>query len=209
MKNIIITSCFTFALAGASHAQEVTPFTFNIGGGFTQTIGNTGRNLDNGWNLQGGVGYNFNSHIGAMVQTDFNSMGINNNVLNNIGVPGGDVRIFSATLDPIVHLNPHGHIDFYIIGGGGLYHRYQEFTAPTVETVTGFDPFLGFYNAGVPATQILASSSVNKPGANIGAGVAFGSKWRAKLYAEARYNHIFMSNGQRTDYVPVTFGVRW
>ena len=209
MKTFIRSSFFLLVLAGSLCAQETQHFTFNIGGGFTQTVGNTGRNLDNGWNVGAGVGYNFNPYIGAMIQTDFNSLGINSTTLNNIGFPGGDVHVFSATLDPIVHLNPHGHLDFYIIGGGGLYHRYQEFTAPSIATVTGFDPFFGFYSADVPSTQILASSSVNKPGANIGAGIAFGTRWHAKLYAEARYHHIFMSNGQRMDYVPVTFGIRW
>jgi len=209
MKTIITASFFVILSSHLANAQEVPRFTANFGGGFTQGVGNTGRHLDNGWNIQGGVGYNFSSYVGAMVQTEFNSLGINSTTLNNAGFPGGDVHVFSATLDPIVHLVPRSHIDLYIIGGGGLYHRYQEFTAPSVSTITGFDPFFGFYSAAVPSTQVLASYSVNKPGANIGAGVAFGTKWRAKLYAEARYHHIFMSNGQRMDYVPVTFGVRW
>jgi hypothetical protein len=209
MKTIFTTSCFAFFLAGALSAQETRHLAFDIGGGFTQTVGNTGRNLDNGWNIGGGVGWNFSPYVGAMVQTNFNSMGINSTTLNNVGFPGGDVHVFSATIDPIVHLHPRGHFDVYIVGGGGLYHVYQEFTAPSIATVTGFNPFLGFYTAGVPTTEVLASNSVNKPGANIGAGVAMGTKWRAKVYAEARYNHVFLSNGQRMDYVPVTFGVRW
>lgn len=81
--------------------------------------------------------------------------------------------------------------------------------APSVSTVTAVDPFFGFYSADIPTTQVLSSYAVNKPGANIGAGVAFGTRWHAKLYAEARYHHMFMSNGQRMDYVPVTFEVRW
>jgi hypothetical protein len=210
MKNIFSTFCLGFLMMGIVSAQDEIPrFTFNIGGGFTQTVGNTGRNLDNGWNLQGGVGYNFSPYLGAMIQTEFNDTGINSTTLSNIGFPGGDVKVFSATLDPIVHLHPRGHWDAYIIGGGGLYRRYQEFTAPTVSTVTGFNPFFGFFTTEVPTTQVLSSYSVNKPGVNIGAGIAFGTKWRAKIYAEARYHHIYMPTGQRTDYVPVTFGVRW
>lgn len=208
MKTVIISSSFIF-LAASLAAQEIPHFTLNVGGGFTQPVGNTGRSLNNGWNIQGGVGYNFTPYVGALLQTEFNSLGINRSTLDNIGFPGGDVHVFSATIDPIVHLNPHGRFDFYIIGGGGLYRRYQEFTAPTVSTVTAFYPFFGFYAADVPTTQVLASYSVNKPGANIGAGVSFGTPWRAKVYAEARYHHIFMSNGQRVDYVPVTFGLRW
>jgi len=209
MKTIITTLCFSSFLVSILSAQETQRLAFDIGGGFTQTVGNTGRNLDNGWNIGGGVGYNFSPYLGAMVQTNFNSMGINSTTLNNLGFPGGDVHVFSATIDPIVHLHPRGHFDVYLVGGGGLYHVYQEFTAPTIATVTGFDPFFGFFNAGVPTTAVVASSSVNKPGANIGAGIALGTAWRAKFYAEARWNHVFMSNNQRMDYVPVTFGVRW
>jgi len=113
--------------------------------------------------------------------------------------PAADV--FSATIDPIVHLHPKGHWDAYIVGGGGLYHEYENLTAPTL--IPGF---FGFY----PGQVILSSYSVNKPGANIGAGVAFGTKWHAKLYAEARWNHVFGAyGGPRMDYIPVTFGVRW
>jgi hypothetical protein len=50
---------------------------------------------------------------------------------------------------------------------------------------------------------------VNKPGFSAGAGVAFGTKWHGKVFAEARYVHIFLNNGERADYVPVTFGFRW
>jgi opacity protein-like surface antigen len=209
MKTIITFLSFALFLVSTLSAQETQRLAFDIGGGFTQTVGNTGRNLDNGWNIGGGVGYNFSPYVGALVQTNFNSMGINSTTLNNLGFPGGDVHVFSATIDPIVHLHPRGHFDVYLVGGGGLYHVYQEFTAPTIATVTGFDPFFGFFNAGVPTTTVVASNSVNKPGANIGAGIAFGTSWRAKFYAEARWNHVFMSNNQRVDYVPVTFGVRW
>jgi hypothetical protein len=136
-------------------------------------------------------------------------MGINSTTLNNFGAPGGDMHIFSATLDPIVHLNPHGHIDVYLIGGGGIYHRTQEFTAPTVSTVTAFDPFFGFFfPVAVPTTAILSSYTINKPGLNAGAGIAIGTKWHGKFFAEARYHRIFMGNFH-TDYIPVSFGFRW
>ena len=206
----LLATCFTALLCGGMlSAQEVSHFAFDIGGGFTNPVGNTGRHLDNGWNIQGGVGFNFAPWVGAMLQTQFDDMGINSGTLQNLGYPGGAVHVFSATIDPIVHLNPKGHVDVYLIGGGGLYHTYQEFTAPTVATFTGFDPFFGFYQYGVPASQVLASSSVNKPGVNGGLGIAIGTKWHGKLFAEARYNRIFMHNDIHYDYIPVTFGFRW
>src|SRR3984893_10738578 len=173
MKSLALTSGLGLLFVGALSAQEVSRFTFDLGGGFTQPVGNTGRHLDTGWNIQGGAGYNFSPYVGAKLQLDYNWMGINSTTLNNIGIPGGNVNVFSATVDPIVHLNPHGHFDVYLIGGGGLYHRDQEFTAPAVATFTAFDPFFGaFFPVSVPTTAILSSYSVNKPGVNGGAGIA-------------------------------------
>jgi hypothetical protein len=197
-----------FLIAGTLNAQETPRFAFNVGGGFTQGVGRTGTHLDDGWNIQAGAGYNFSSYVGAMVQFNYDNQDINGTTLNNLGFPGGDVQLWSFTLDPIVHLNPKGPMDVYLIGGGGIYHRRQEFTAPTVATFTAFDPFFGFYQAAVPANQVLASYSVNKPGVNGGVGVAFGTKWHAKLYAEARYHRMFVGN-YHTDILPVSFGIRW
>src|SRR5215510_2868309 len=163
-------------------AQEGPSVAFNIGGGFTQPVGNTSRRLDTGWNVQGGIGVNFISHLGAMVQFNYNQMGINSTTLNRFGVPGGDVRMWSLTLNPIVHLNPKGPVDWYFIGGGGLYSRTQEFTEPSVAVVTGFDPFFGFFPVAVPTTNVLATYTVMKPGVNVGGGLAFGTRWKAKFY---------------------------
>ena len=208
MKRLIIGSCCGLLAAGMLAAQENPRFSFAIGGGFTQTVGSTGRELNNGWNIKGGVGVNFTPHIGAMLNLNYNQFGINGPTLANIGVPDGDVHVFSATLDPVVHLNPHGHVDVYVTGGGGLFHWYQEFTQPSVAIVPGFDPFFGFYPAAVPTSQILGSYSVNRPGVDVGAGIAFGTRHRGKFFAEARYDHIYMQNSH-VDYVPVTFGFRW
>jgi hypothetical protein len=157
----------------------------------------------------GGGGYNFSRYVGAMIDLGYNRFGINGVTLSNAGFPGGNVSVFSATLDPIVHLNPGHHVDAYLIGGGGLYHLNQEFTQPSAASFTAFDPFFGFYNVIVPTTQVLSSYSVNKPGVNGGAGFAIGTKWHGKLFAEARYARIFMGNDRHVDYIPVSFGFRW
>lgn len=210
LTNAAVTSFLGVLVAGTLSAQQETShFSVNLGGGFTEAVGHTGRQLDQGWNINGGVGYRFSQYFGTMLDLGYNEMGINSTTLSSIGFPGGDVHVFSATIDPVVHLTPHGHFDIYVIGGGGLYRQTQEFTQPTVEALTGFDPFFGFYTFGVPATQVLSSYTVNKPGVNIGAGFAFGSKWHGKFYAEARYNRIFFGNDRHMDYIPVSFGFRW
>ena len=75
--------------------------------------------------------------------------------------------------------------------------------------ILGIDPFFGFFPVNVPATQVLSSYSVIKPGYDVGAGFAIGTRFHAKLFREARYNHIFGSNGSHTDYLPISFGFRW
>ena len=55
MKHFTI-ACFGFLIAGTLGAQEVSRFSFDVGGGFTQPVGNTGRHLDEGWNVRGGAG---------------------------------------------------------------------------------------------------------------------------------------------------------
>ena len=205
-----LSGIIVLSFGSSTWAQELSKFAFEAGGGFTQTVGNTNRHLDNeGWNIAVGAGYNFSSYFGTVLDLGYNHFGINTATLTAAGFPGGDIGVFSATLDPIVHLAPGHRADLYIIGGAGLFHTNQEFTQPTATSVVGFDPFLGFYNALIPTTQILASYSVNKPGIDVGAGFAVGTKWRGKLFAEARYNRIFMGNERHIDYIPVTFGVRW
>jgi hypothetical protein len=207
MKSLVLLVGAGLLSLGVAAAQETSGFAFNVGAGFTTPVGNTGRYTDVGWNAGAGAGYNFSPYVGALIDLDYNRMGINSTTLADFGAPGGGMHIFSATLDPIVHLAPKSHVDVYVTGGGGFYHRQQDFTAPTVAVVGSYG-FFGYYPVTVPATAILSSSSVNKPGVDIGMGFAFGSKWHGKFFAEAKYNRIIM--GQfHTDYVPVTFGFRW
>ena len=209
MRCIFLSLLGGLLVGGSAFAQEVPRFTADVSGGFTRPVGTAGRNLDNGWNVGAGAGINFNAWLAAKVDVGYNDMDINSATLNSLGFPGGSFHIFSATLDPVLHLNHRGPVDLYLTGGGGIYHQYQQFTAPTVAFGTVFDPFFGFTTVGVPANQVLASYSINKPGFDAGAGIAFGTPYRVKVFAEAKYNRIFLSNGVRTDYIPVSFGFRW
>jgi hypothetical protein len=207
MKKTTLVSLIGILAAGAIHAQETPPFSFNLGAGFVEPIGTFGRYNDVGWNVQGGVGFNFTQWASLMLDANYNSMGINSATLNNFGAPGGTIQIWSFTLDPVVHLTGKRKIDVYITGGGGLYRREDQLTAPAA----GFEPVIGpfgFFNVPVVGNQVLASYSVNRPGFDLGAGVNLGSKWRGKFYAEARYNRMFTAYGV-TDYIPVTFGFRF
>ena len=189
-------------------AQETSHFAWDLQAGFTTNAGSTGRNVDLGWNVGAGAGYNLNTHIGALVQFDFNQNGINSTTLSNLGYPGGNVHVWDFSLDPIYHFTPAGPIDFYVTGGGGIYHYTQQFTVPTVTTFTAFNPFFGFYQAGIPTNEVVNSYTVNRPGFDIGAGFAFGSKWHTRFFAQAKWQRVLFENGHY-DMIPVSFGARF
>ncbi len=206
MKNIVWCGIL-MGVTGTLFAQETPRFSVSAGAGFSTPVGRTANKLDTGWNVRGGAGVNLSSHVGVMVDVGYDSLGIASPVLNNLGFGGGTLSIFSATLNPIVHLLPRSSTDIYLTGGGGYFRQRQDFTQPGVANGVGFDPFFGFYPFATPVNVLVSSYSVNKPGIDAGAGISFGRKWGGKFFAEARYNRIFMGN-RHTDYIPVSFGFR-
>src|SRR5579862_2567754 len=155
-------------LALPSAAQNTSKFTFDLGGGFTEPVRHTENRLDTGFNFTVGAGLNFTPNFGFIGEFGYNQLGVSSNVLQSEGVPNGSGRIYSLTLNPIVHFNPRGRFDTYLVGGGGYYRRTVEFTQPTLVTVTAFDPFFGvFFPAAIPAETVLGSFTQNKGGLNI------------------------------------------
>jgi opacity protein-like surface antigen len=201
----ILAVCTTTLLA-----QEESKVMVNFGAGGTLPVRDSGPRLDPGWNVNGGLGWRFAPHFGVMGEFNFNSLPFNGTTLTDLGVPDGSTRVWGFTLNPTVRTNPWGPVDFYLIGGGGIYKRTVEFTRPSVATFTAFDPFFGiFYPVAVPTDQVIASFSTWKGGLNIGGGLTFrfGSS-NAKLYVESRYHHVF-TRPLGTDILPLTVGVRW
>jgi opacity protein-like surface antigen len=197
-----------FGLAQALPAQSL--FNFDFGAGFTNPVYDAGRTLNTGWNFTAGAGISPVSSLGVMGEFNYNYLGMNDATLRRQQVPGGDVEVWSFTVDPIFRFNAEGRVSPYVIVGGGIYHRVVEYTAPVLVTSGYFDPFFGiFFPITYPANVVISSFSVTKPGFNGGAGVSFRiGQSRAKFYMEARYHHMYTSP-QATSYVPVTFGIRW
>jgi hypothetical protein len=63
MKTLAMATCFGILALGAASAQETSRFAFSVGAGFTTPVGNTGRYIDEGWNVGGGFGMNFSPYI--------------------------------------------------------------------------------------------------------------------------------------------------
>ncbi len=205
MRSFAFLTVVGILTMGSAYAQEVQKYEIDVGGGFDRSLGASAYDLDNGWNVEGGVGYNFDRALGARVDLGYNGLGITGTELSNIGVPSGEMHIFSATLDPVFHLMPFHHFDFYAIGGGGVYHVSDDFSSGAVN-VPGASPFFGYYPG---ASGVFTNYVVNRPGFDVGAGFAFGQSLHGRFFAEAKWNHVFLSNNYHIDYLPVTFGFRW
>ncbi len=186
-------------------------FTGYVGGGPSFPLNPIGTRLDNGWNISAGAGVT-GRWAGINLNFMFNDFGINQNALNQVQAPNGSTRIWAFTLDPVIHLTPSesSPVDFYVTGGGGIYHRTIEFTQPAVATVTVFDPWWGIvYPANILTNQVIGSFGVYKGGVDGGAGVAFRlGQSHAKLFAEAKFHHMF-TNRVDTNLIPLTVGIRW
>ena len=100
-----------FAVVGTLGAQETPRFSFAAGAGFTAPVGRTSNIVDKGWNLRGSAGINFTPHVGLMLDAGYDSMGVSAPILNNLGFGGGNLSVFSLTLNPIVHLTPNSNVD--------------------------------------------------------------------------------------------------
>jgi hypothetical protein len=146
MKQAVFISAAMVLCSTVAWAQDEnwSKFTVNVGVGVANPVHDTGSRLDTGYSFTGGAGMNFTRHLGIVGEFTYNSFGVNPATLQALEFPNGEMRLWAFTANPVVRLNRSGKVDFYLIGGGGVYHRVLEFTQPTVATYTAYDPFLAF-----------------------------------------------------------------
>jgi hypothetical protein len=195
---------------GQHNADGSNKYTFLIGGGFTLPTGGTRNDLATSYNIQGGVGRNFNGNFGVVAQIDWDNFGIQSNTLNNllntynsIGTVdqngnaltqlGGSSHVGSLTLNPIYNFALSDTTGAYVVGGFGFYHKTANFTIPGVGTYC--DPYYGCYQ--YQANQSIDKYTSNAFGVNVGVGFTYKpSRFAsARLYVEARY--VFVDNQPR------------
>jgi hypothetical protein len=75
MKKFVLCGIL-FAIAGTLDAQEFPRYSFTGGAGFTTPLGNTGNNLDTGWNIRAGGGVKFSPYLGAMLDCGLDFMDV-------------------------------------------------------------------------------------------------------------------------------------
>jgi len=196
---LFLMTCGLAALPAAAQPwHEARPPGF-FGVGFSQPLNPIATRLDTGWNFTGGVGAT-NEYVGLLLDFTYNDFGINRTNLNRVGVREGSQRYWAVTLDPKVHVNQRGPVDFYVTGGGGLYSQITQFQSDFRD---------GNFGNGFGRNELISRNTIYKGGVDGGAGFAFNIGYsRAKIFAEARFHHMF-THGSGANFVPVTVGISW
>lgn len=211
-QTVFLLVCAMF-LSRVGLAQEFSRWNATVGGGVGFPQSTSANFANNGADFVVGGGPNLRRYLGLDGEFMWHDLPIKQNVINALGVPNAQARLYSVTLNAIVPIPTHGKAGFYVIGGGGWYHRSGELTAPAIVVGEVCDPFLIWMvdcvNGLVPGQKVLASSSSDALGGNIGGGITyrFGSS-PLKFYGEVRYHHA-PHNKIDTDVLPLTFGLRW
>lgn len=212
VRALVLSGCVTFVSCTAL-GQYFPRWNFNVGGGVGFPEGTSANFANNGANFVVGGGPNFSSRLGLDAEFMWHDLPIKKNVINDLQVPHASAREYTVTANAIFRIPTHGKMGFYAIGGGGWYHRSGELTAPTYKPGTVCPPFWiwwgGCINGFFPAKVVLASSSSDDLGWNIGGGITYslgGS--HLKFYGETRYHHA-PHKQINSDLLPLTFGLRW
>jgi hypothetical protein len=209
---ILFAMLLMAGVAISGHAQEAREhwYTFNIGGGYSPLVGQISDRLDNGWHATGGLGFRMTSHFELAGQFAYHGFGVKPVVLAEAAVPSADSHVWSITADPKIRFGGARRFDPYLVGGVGYYRRTVNFTAPTLQAVTIFDPFFdAFFTGVVPARIQLGSVTRSGIGGSGGLGfhIRMGSS-TAKLFVEARYHYAATGNIP-TRMIPATLGFQW
>lgn len=211
-STLLLLACIGL-ICSPGFGQDFSLWNFTIGGGVGFPQGTSAQFVNNGANFVVGGGRNLRQWIGVDAEFMWHDLPIKRNVLDQLQVPGGGARIYAVTLNAIVPIPTPGKLGLYAIGGGGWYHRSGELTAPTYTPGTVCPPFyvwwVGCTTGLFPSNLVLASSSTDGWGGNIGGGITykFGTS-PLKLYTEVRYHHV-PHRQVATDLLPLTIGLRW
>jgi hypothetical protein len=185
-------------------------YTFLVGAGFTLPVGDSHGYLATSYDIQAGVGRNFNKTFGVQVDFNWANFGFQTATLNSLlafynslgasdqnGNPlsqlGGNSHIWSFTLDPIMNFYTSDTWGAYVIGGGGFYHKTANFTVPTIGTACDFFGCFQFQ-----ANSTIDKYTSNAFGVNGGAGLTYKFSRFAgeRFFVEARYVYTFNSARQ-------------
>lgn len=207
MRRVGCVGALFVALAAvpAPASAQVGAWLFKLGGGLAIPTGSYNTNLNDGWQGQIGVGYlPHGGRAGATIEYTRSWNNVDNVFLSSAGLPQGQSRLWSITLNGVVSVLPRtARVQPYLIAGGGFYHRTVDFYGGTVAVPIAV-PWWGAVGF-VPANTVLASFGDDAFGLNGGLGLGFPLQSGAGVFLEARYHYAWSSN-TNSQVLPIVLG---
>jgi opacity protein-like surface antigen len=190
---VVIVAGLAVAASAALPAQMAvsSPVRFGVTGGLTAPVGSLSDNTDLGWNAGALVNVGFPLlPLGFRLDALWQQMpGSGTSALST------KARVIDGTLNATYSFGGLSPINFYFIGGLGVYnvHRETRYSYATPSVLPG----------GVSTSS--SSNSQTRFGLNGGIGFLFRLSGFS-MFAEARYHDVFTSGGS-TQIVPVSVGI--
>lgn len=198
-----------------SNADGSEKYTGYVGGGFGLPVGDNFNYASTSWGLEGGVGRNFNRHVGVNLEFDYDHFGMTGQTLQNqqnlynygidlynqqaapadqisdIAGLDGNSHIWSFSLDPIYNFHQGEGLGGYVTGGVGSYHKVANFTVPAEGEYC--DYYYGCYT--YTANQVIDHYTSNAFGVNAGVGFTykFSRFANEKFFGEVRWVYLLNS----------------
>ncbi len=208
-----------------TNADGSSKYSFDVGAGLTIPTGNANKYLHTSYGIQLGGGRNFNKTLGLMLQFEFDNFGFDSSTLAAQGTTygvtdlGGTSHVWSFTLNPVINFLTSDSGGAYFLFGGGFYHKTANFTVPATGEYCDYYGFCYSY---------VANATIDKYTSNAaGAQAGLGFTWRLsrfsneRLFVEGKYEfmdnqpraasttNFYPPNSNRTQYIPITVGIRW
>ncbi len=201
------------ALAPWVAAQADRPYSFGVGGGASLPLSDAGDRFDAGWNFTAGVAWNLSQGLGLRLDYLYAEHDVKAELSNTQLDARHTLQHVAASF---VLGTPRGTGPrVYLLGGPALYFRAVEITSFAGTSVRNFcDPWLFVCVTDVvPTETVVGSRDSIDWGLQGGVGASFRVSRGARLFLEARYQHVFgddiggrRANGQ---YVPISLGVEF
>jgi hypothetical protein len=186
----------------AAQQKDFSKFTMGGSIGLSNPLGKSSDLFDVGYLATIGAGYNFSKKLGVIAEYGYNRMGIDQkaaDALAGISSTTGSAvaatgKVWAITGNAIMRANRPGKVNFYGIGGAGIYQRR---VLLSVTKTTG------------TSTQTTSATLISSAfGINFGGGFTFDAFKGFKGYVEARYHHAFTKDTD-VQLLPISIGFRW
>lgn len=203
MNRIVIALAFITLSTLPCRAQEQRKITLEALGGVTFPIGSATNQMTGGYNVLMGAGMNLGPSIAALVEFQYDHLGITQTTLKANNQPAGFNRFWSFSVSPRYYVHRNGKLGGYGTVGAGVYGRELAFTDPS-QIQTYCDPYYGegCESSGAP---IVASNTTYRAGFNAGGGLTYSPfANRLKLVTDVRFNRLLANSNN--SFITISLG---